>query len=175
MISLEQSSPQIESVWKNLAQNCSNVGYGVEQSTYWIHVAWNYPHEMWNISFTLTDLKRYIKEYELNQENLRILHCYIVICLDLTSLQSIILFYIYIYIYIINMNSYANLLFQSFICANSIDDIIFCSIYLFSLLFYRKQRNVELRMVQEMSRLTRFCFIFLCPVVSLMFLFHSVL
>lgn len=115
MISLEQSSPQIESVWKSLAQNCSNVGYGVEQSTYWIHVAWNYPHEMWNISFTLTDLKRYIKEYELNQENLRILHCYIVICLDLTSVQSIILFYIYI----INMNSYANLLFQSFICTNS--------------------------------------------------------
>lgn len=108
-------------------------GNGVEQSTYWIHVAWNYPHEMWNISFTLTDLKRYIKEYELNQENLRILHCYIVICLDLTSVQSTILFYIYI----INMNSYANLLFQSFICANRID-IIFCSIYLFSLLFYRK-------------------------------------
>lgn len=115
MISLEQSSPHIESVRKSLAQNWSNVGYGVEQSTYWIHVAWNYPHEMWNISFTLTDLKRYIKEYELNQENIRILHCYIVICLDLTSVQSIILFYIYI----INMNSYANLLFQSFICTNS--------------------------------------------------------
>lgn len=165
MISLEQSSPQIESVRKSLAQNCSNVGNGVEQSTYWIHVAWNYPHEMWNISFTLTDLKRYIKEYELNQENLRILHCYIVICLDLTSVQSTILFYIYI----ISMNSYANLLFQSFICA-----LILFFVYLFSLLFYCNQRNVELPTVQEMSRLTRFCFIFLCPVVSLI-LFHSVL
>lgn len=107
----------------------------------------------------------------MNQVNLRILHCYIVICLalNISAIYNLVL-----YIYIIIMNLYANLLFQSFICANSID-IIFCSIYLFSLLFYRNQRNVELRTVlQEMSRLTRFCFIFLCPVVSL-FLFHSVL
>lgn len=173
MIRLEQSSPQIESVRKSLAQNCSNAEYRVEQSTYWIHVAWNYPHFMWNISFTLTDLKRYIKEYELNQENLLILHWYIVICLAL-NISAIYNLVLYIYISLLwtrMLIYYFSQLFAQTACI----DIIFCSIYLFSLLFYRNQRNVELRTVlQEMSRLTRFCFIFLCPVVSL-FLFHSVL
>lgn len=124
-----------------------------------IHISCGTSHSLWQI------WRDIFKEYEMIQENLQILHWYIVICLALTSVQSIILFYIYINT--INMNSYANLLFQSFICALI---LIFCLFILFVVLTREMLSFVQY--YKKCPGWRDFVLFFLCPIVSL-FLFCS--